>query len=1143
MNSHPDSIRRGLGLLGLAALAGFGPAAATASPTGRPPFAGEPTWMAATTERHEVEAPGLDTTRTGEATPADGDEGVADRMDSDREQDAATDRNLLSNGVVIPEEKIDWGEGEWCEYGFCPDDWPDEAWSTGDWHFGEVGETHSASVFSLAGYRIFGEGFSGSVQLSVEPDDGMIGLSDRTVELAFDGAILSATFEVTLLKAPPSEGAKYAIRATAGNGWASITHPVTVGDPPVTRQFSVTLDAQGGTGGTASVTATYGAAMPAITVPSRANYTFGGYYSEPDGGGTQYYTADGAGDRVWDRTAATTLYAVWKPLAVATPVIAPADGSIFIDETCEVSIACATEGAVIYYTTDGTTPRIAEAFRYTAPFMLAGTATIKAVAAVDGLKSEYATATLTRRILTLAEAVGAPDFAFTTGGDADWKPVIDQLAANGFAAQSGGIPPNGTTWLEVTVSGSGTFLFAWKVDCEADDSGNATWDHLSASVDGEERLRIDGTTEWASVAFPLEGSGEHVVRWTFSKDGYDEGGATCSDRAWVSGVAWEPVNEPRPVAVAFDAHGGSCVVESGEYTAGEPYGELPEAVREGYSFAGWWTAETGGTRVGADTVADAATTVLHARWTADTYTVTLDRQGGTGGTAAARVTYGKELPGIGVPSLAGCVFGGYYSRAGGTGTQYYGADGQGTRTWDVAGDATLYAKWTEITHTQTVAGVKWFYAVSNGTAKVTGANPAEGRLEIPSKLGGYPVTDIGDRAFAGCVELEGVGIPGCVTNIGSGAFDCCGLTEVTIPDSVKCIGDWAFSWCEEMTNVVIGAGVAVIGAGAFEYCAALVAVTIPDGVTDLGARLFEGCRGLASVTAGNGVETIPDFAFGSCTALTNVVIGNSVTHIGFAAFAGCNGLEVLVVPCNVESVVGAFEYSLLKQLYVPAAWQGTDMLRNAMVPYGCAVVYGLSATVFTVPAGGVAAVSVPYANPVGADGSFKFGETGIAAGLPAGSAVYFWDEGKQKWGGGMKSAFGWDPAESNRVLLPGEGFCVRNGGAEAVEVAAAGEIPSDESMVRAYRGGGEWTFVAVPYPCGEDIHFGDTELAMQLGRGASVMFWDASAQSWNSYSKTAKGWSSAGASRVLGEGEAFFVQSAPDDADGTWTVWKPYDYP
>lgn len=240
MNSHPDSIRRGLGLLGLAALAGFGPAAATACPTGRPPFAGEPTWMAATTERHEVEAPGLDTTRTGEATPADGDEGVADRVDSDREQDAATDRNLLSNGVVIPEEKIDWGEGEWCEYGFCPDDWPDEAWSTGDWHFGEVGETHSASVFSLAGYRIFGEGFSGSVQLSVEPADGMIGLSDRTVELAFDGAILSATFEVTLLKAPPSEGAKYAIRATAGNGWASITHPVTVGDPPVTRQFSVT---------------------------------------------------------------------------------------------------------------------------------------------------------------------------------------------------------------------------------------------------------------------------------------------------------------------------------------------------------------------------------------------------------------------------------------------------------------------------------------------------------------------------------------------------------------------------------------------------------------------------------------------------------------------------------------------------------------------------------------------------------------------------------------------------------------------------------------------------------------------------------------------------------------------------------------
>ena len=78
---------------------------------------------------------------------------------------------------------------------------------------------------------------------------------------------------------------------------------------------TVTLNNQSATtAGTTSVTATYGKAMPSITVPKKTGHTFGGYYTGTNGSGTQYYTASGTSARNWDKTANTTLYAKWTPL-------------------------------------------------------------------------------------------------------------------------------------------------------------------------------------------------------------------------------------------------------------------------------------------------------------------------------------------------------------------------------------------------------------------------------------------------------------------------------------------------------------------------------------------------------------------------------------------------------------------------------------------------------------------------------------------------------------------------------------------------------------------------------------------------------------------------------------------------------------
>jgi uncharacterized repeat protein (TIGR02543 family) len=89
--------------------------------------------------------------------------------------------------------------------------------------------------------------------------------------------------------------------------------------------------------------------------------------------------------------------------------------------------------------------------------------------------------------------------------------------------------------------------------------------------------------------------------------------------------------EPGKVTLVFDANGGTCDTRGRGYTLGEPYGWLPEASRDSYSFAGWWTATNGGTRVwDTDTAASSeGWQPLYVRWVPLTQEVTFDPNGGT----------------------------------------------------------------------------------------------------------------------------------------------------------------------------------------------------------------------------------------------------------------------------------------------------------------------------------------------------------------------------------------------------------------------------------------------------------------------------------------------------------------------------------
>ena len=118
----------------------------------------------------------------------------------------------------------------------------------------------------------------------------------------------------------------------------------------------------------------------------------------------------------------------------------------------------------------------------------------------------------------------------------------------------------------------------------------------------------------------------------------------------------------------------------------------------------------------------------------------------------------------------------------------------------------------------TLVQAQFDYITNNGAITITGYDGTDSNVVIPDTTNGYPVTAIGEDAFAGDNILTIV-IPNSVTNVGDGAFaDCNGLTDATIPDSVTSIGNDAFVDCSGLTNVTIGNNVISIGDEAFSEC-------------------------------------------------------------------------------------------------------------------------------------------------------------------------------------------------------------------------------------------------------------------------------------------------------------------------------------
>jgi len=145
------------------------------------------------------------------------------------------------------------------------------------------------------------------------------------------------------------------------------------------------------------------------------------------------------------------------------------------------------------------------------------------------------------------------------------------------------------------------------------------------------------------------------------------------------------------VVATFNSNGGTAVAsQSGLSPLSVQQPTSP--TRTGYTFLGW---RLNNQPVIFPAVITQNTTFI-AAWQPRQYTVTLNKQSGTGGTNSVTATFDSPMPAATAPTREGFFFTGYFDASSG-GTRYYNANMTSARNWDKPNNATLFARWIQAT--------------------------------------------------------------------------------------------------------------------------------------------------------------------------------------------------------------------------------------------------------------------------------------------------------------------------------------------------------------------------------------------------------------------------------------------------------------
>jgi PKD repeat protein len=159
--------------------------------------------------------------------------------------------------------------------------------------------------------------------------------------------------------------------------------------------------------------------------------------------------------------------------------------------------------------------------------------------------NEGATNNISKDIIvgvTLAEALDNAELNWTTGGDTKWFGQTETYVYDNDSAQSAPMGNLQSTYIQTEVTGPGNLTFYWKVSSEAD------YDFLRFFLDGIEQANISSEVDWHQMSYDIS-DGNHMLKWSYTKDEYVKAGSDCG---WLDKVV--SVAESNLVAIPKPDH-------------------------------------------------------------------------------------------------------------------------------------------------------------------------------------------------------------------------------------------------------------------------------------------------------------------------------------------------------------------------------------------------------------------------------------------------------------------------------------------------------------------------------------------------------------------------------------------------------------